>query len=124
LNTTPILSNGIIPNTYPVGGDQTGLIKVSPNGKHLISTFRLQQKVEMYGFDNGTGICTGLFSTDVENPAGVEFSASSELVYMTVNTGWSKFPIDQYSANSIDASSWQASKKPIETVDTNYAGGV
>jgi hypothetical protein len=27
----------------------------------------------MYGFDNGTGICTGLFSTDVENPAGVEF---------------------------------------------------
>ena len=124
LNTTPILSNGIIPNTYPVGGDQTGLIKVSPNGKHLISTFRLQQKVEMYGFDNGTGICTGLFSTDVENPAGVEFSASSELVYMTVNTGWSKFPIDQYSANSIDASSWQASKKPIETVDTNYAAGL
>jgi gliding motility-associated-like protein len=120
LNTTPIIS----PAYYTSSTDFTGLIKFSPNGKLMISTFRQKHIVELYNFDNSTGNITGRFYCYMKNPVGAEFSPDSKLVYCADNTGWTDKAINQYDCNALDSNSWNASKVPLISPDTNYGPGL
>ncbi|MCF8348061.1 MAG: gliding motility-associated C-terminal domain-containing protein [Bacteroidales bacterium] len=84
INETPIISNvGIIIS----GGDPNnarGYMKASPDGTKIVKANAGLRNVEVFDFDNSTGIIGNVFSINIPDtdPYGIEFSPNSSLLYI------------------------------------------
>ena len=90
VNMTPVISTvGIV-----IQGDidnAKGYLKVSPNGEKIAKANAGLKNIEIFDFDNATGVVSNVF-TDYSlggEPYGIEFSPNSHLLY--VNT-WKAKP--------------------------------
>jgi WD40 repeat protein len=82
INLTPVISSvGTTISNLP--NRTIGYLKFSPDGKKIISS-NYQQNVELYDFDNATGIISNpkIISTKYAN-YGVEFSPLGNVAYIT-----------------------------------------
>jgi gliding motility-associated-like protein len=92
INLTPVISSvGTTISNVP--NRTIGYLKFSPDGKKLISS-NYQQNVELYDFDNATGIISNpkIISTKFAN-YGVEFSPLGNVAYITTGEF---FPLELY----------------------------
>jgi gliding motility-associated-like protein len=92
ISLTPVISNvGTTISNVP--NRTIGYLKFSPDGKKLISS-NYQQNVELYDFDNATGIISNpeIISTKFAN-YGVEFSPLGNVAYITTGEF---FPLELY----------------------------
>ncbi|WP_035644065.1 T9SS type B sorting domain-containing protein [Flavobacterium sp. ASV13] len=102
LSATPILSNsGIIVDK---NRDNTfGYMKVSPNGKRISLCHQFLTSVELFDFDNSTGIISNPKVINNGNqPYGTEFSSNSEVLYISLQIASQIF---QYDLNATDIKS-------------------
>ena len=95
VNMTPIISTSVF-----VGSSSLGSIKVSPNSK-LVSIVNYPRGIEIFDFDNATGILTSKFT---DNPGGSnyssEFSPNNEVLYYTEISGVNIYQYDLTVANN------------------------
>ena len=63
-------------------------LKVSPNGKHLVSA-RMNKNLELFDFDNSTGLISNPKYILSGHSYGVEFSPDSKIVYYSTSSGTS-----------------------------------
>jgi gliding motility-associated-like protein len=92
INLTPVISSvGTTISNLP--NRTIGYLKFSPDGKKIISS-NYQQNVELYDFDNATGIISNpkIISTKYAN-YGVEFSPLGNVAYITTGEF---FPLELY----------------------------
>lgn len=98
LDTIPVTSiAGLNPSTISF----TGGIKISNNGCWLISTIRspISGKLELFHFDNNTGIVSGNAFLNFSNPYGLEFSPNSNRFYVSRNATSPIFQFDLTAGN-------------------------
>ncbi|MFL5763790.1 MAG: T9SS type A sorting domain-containing protein [Bacteroidia bacterium] len=99
LSTTPVISSaGITISSTTLGSFSfTGAIKISNNGCWLLSTIRETAagtgKIELFHFDNMTGIVSGGTAANIPHPYGLEFSPDNTRFYIGQND---YSPIYQY----------------------------
>lgn len=98
LDTIPIVSLAGL-NPWTLGSYAfAGAIKISNNGCWLISTIRETSqdigKLELFHFDNSTGIVSGNSSIDFYAPYGLEFSSNSQKFYLGRNATSPIFQFD------------------------------
>lgn len=102
VSTAPVLSNsGIIVQEHR---DNTfGYMKVSPNGKKISVCHQFLTSVELFDFDNSTGIISNPKVINNGNqPYGTEFSSNSEVLYISLQIASQIF---QYDLNATDVKS-------------------
>jgi gliding motility-associated-like protein len=93
VSTTPVISEiGFKDPDYP---DALAQMKFSPDGTKIVKTLQtvINQKVEIFGFDNATGQVTELIAAfddfdfldegEIYGVQGVEFSPNSRYLYLT-----------------------------------------
>ncbi len=109
INTTAIISS--IGHTFESQGgrDDSGYLKVSPNGKKIISS--LFRRAELFDFDATTGILSNPINLSGFNnfsPYGAEFSSNSKYVYLSVSQGtltkFFRYDISSNNATTINSS--------------------
>ena len=91
LNTTPVISSiGTAEGGWPNSG--LGALKLSPNGKKLAKANMAHSQIELFDFDNATGIVSNRVAIQFDywnRPYGIEFSPNSKVLYtaMEVSSG-------------------------------------
>ncbi|MDI5894560.1 T9SS type B sorting domain-containing protein [Flavobacterium algoritolerans] len=96
INTTPVISPSIF--TIPINGylnNAIGCIKFSPDGNKLAiantyigtdSKTQYPGNAYLFNFDNNTGsVSSGIKIMDGDHPYGLEFSPSSQVLYINTN---------------------------------------
>lgn len=87
VNSTPLIFNGGTADTGSGEGFPSptwGYLKASPDGNTLASAIMLMNKVDILNFNKTTGQISLRYTIDqIENPYGVEFSPSGQLLYVT-----------------------------------------
>lgn len=88
VNQTPVVSSCIL--YFEPGGNQSEIMKASADGRYLLfadrnGTAGNPGMVELYSFNNITGLLTPklLFNSNSETNTGSEFSANSEMLYLS-----------------------------------------
>jgi gliding motility-associated-like protein len=107
VSTISVISDvGIIhDNTFFLAAQ--GQMKVSPDGKKVsVVINNLQQVVELFDFDNATGVLSNAiditgFVPDLAGIYGTEFSPNSQLLYVTTRNTNSIFQYDISSNNQV-----------------------
>jgi gliding motility-associated-like protein len=88
LNMNPIITNiGSVHSTIPqANGDGTmGYLKFSPDGKRIAVAIYATNKIELFDFDNCSGLLSNLNSVStLDNPYGVEFSPDNSKLYFSL----------------------------------------
>ncbi|RIV53617.1 PKD domain-containing protein [Flagellimonas taeanensis] len=99
VNTTPVVSTAGLFMTYSTNGTEgIGYLKVSPNGKKVAICHRFRA-LELLDFDTSTGrLSNALVLSRHSANYGVEFSPSSQVLYMSDLDG----PIYQYDLSASD----------------------
>lgn len=110
----PVISNaGTVTNV----GNCTGVLKASPQGNRLAMTYPALNAVELYGFDNATGIVYNamLIGSTLTDPTyGCEFSPNGNLVYCSTGTTGLTLPtIYQYDITPNNAALIDSSKTQV-----------
>jgi len=114
INVNPVISNvGLIPSSLSIWAF-AGAIKISNNGCWLLSTYRESNSagtglIELFHYDNSTGILTGNASKEVPHPYGLEFSPNNSKFYISQNTS---APILQFDLLAGNDSLIMASETP------------
>jgi gliding motility-associated-like protein len=116
VNQNPVISsigsihsggNGGIDNKY-------GTIKVSPDGTKLIVTQATSNIVELFSFNNKTGVLSNGNQFNITGRCwGLEFSASGKFLYIASNQGLYQFNTDLPSFTDINNSGIIVSGIPI-----------
>ncbi|MCF8374294.1 MAG: T9SS type A sorting domain-containing protein [Bacteroidales bacterium] len=95
IDTVPVISNvGITysnsPSSYlhPYSNTTGGEMKFSSDGKRLLVSTCILNKVESFDFNNSTGVITNPVCHDFYAPASVEFSPDGTIAYVGVNGIW------------------------------------
>ncbi|MEX2595664.1 MAG: hypothetical protein WEC59_01950, partial [Salibacteraceae bacterium] len=91
LNETPVVSNGEVEIDSTVGFQSAGYMKASPDGKMIAMCHEAKHLVELFKFNNQTGMLSEPIIIDppfVTNntamrPYGLEFSPNSTLLYVS-----------------------------------------
>jgi outer membrane protein OmpA-like peptidoglycan-associated protein/6-phosphogluconolactonase (cycloisomerase 2 family) len=95
-----------------------GYMKVSPKGKLLATTFHYQDFVEIYKFDNETGVISRPIKLEgfKGNPYGLEFSPSGKKLYIGLFSGGAiyQFDLKKYNLEGIMDSKYTVRKKKKE----------
>ena len=85
VSTTPKISNtgSIYLGSIDIWNDNTGCLKVSPNGKRLASTLTGNSSFEVFDFNNSNGSIYNpiTFPSNYAYSYGIEFSADSKKLY-------------------------------------------
>lgn len=99
VSATPISTN----SGTVVGGDPyrvQGYMKISPDGKKLALCHQIIGLVELYDFDNSTGIVSNPRIINNEfQPYGVEFSPDSNVLYMSLQIARKIYQYDLTASN-------------------------
>jgi gliding motility-associated-like protein len=99
VNTNPVISHvgAFIPITYAT---MAGSLKASPDGRKLVAASG-ETAVELFDFNNATGIVSNgasIFNNSIPGiPYGVEFSANSTKLYVSVTHYWDSIDFRRYS---------------------------
>lgn len=92
-----------------------GYMKASPNGELLATTFYNDDFVEIYQFDNETGVISNPIKLDdfKGNPYGLEFSPSGKKLYVGLFSGGAiyQFDLRKYELDAITDSEFTVRKK-------------
>jgi gliding motility-associated-like protein len=90
LNTTPIISNiGSIISEITNNANTIGYLKGSTDGSRIAIANRAMDNVELFDFDNTTGLLSNPITFNNFNPFGsygIEFSPNSNLLYVSENS--------------------------------------
>ena len=124
IDTTAVLSNSLITMnvTPPYAGpsDLTWTIKISPDGKKLVTSYAISDQLEVCNFNSQTGQVTPLFlSHQTLNImfGSLEFSRDSKYLYaVEYMLLLHDYHIVQYDATAVDSVSFQQSKIVIDSV--------
>ena len=85
VNPVPVISN--IGSIITSSADTRGCMKISPDGNYLVLANVGLNEVQLFNFDISSGVVSNLIETFVysmfETPYGVEFSPSSQLLYVS-----------------------------------------
>lgn len=83
----------------PHGNNAVGYMRASPNGSKLALVLQVNEIIEVYDFDNLTGIISNpiIIHDTLGSPYGVEFSPDSKMLYFT--SRFSLFQVDLSSNN-------------------------
>ena len=98
LNETAVISDIGIPHSDQIAVESIGVLKVSPNGRYLVSV--VQGRGEIFRFNNLTGeICQKL--DDISAKYGASFSPNSNLLYVGDGTAIYRYTILENSPDAI-----------------------
>jgi hypothetical protein len=116
--TTTVLSN-VGPKPYNLTA-YTGAIRISNNGCWLLSTYRFTNLntglLELYHFNNSTGMVSGGTTTNLPNPWGLEFSPDNTKFYISQNTLSPIYQFDlQAGSDSLILASYTAVSDTIQS---------
>ncbi len=108
VNSTPVISNsGGISQTGGITA-AIGYLKANHNGTKIAAAIRANDLIEIYDFNNSTGILSNAitFPAVCSDVYGVEFSPNDNILYFTSCTDGSIYQVDMMagSANNIIAS--------------------
>jgi hypothetical protein len=86
ITLTPVISTigEVLSNSTTAG---VGYLKASPNGLKMASAKYLDEGLDLFDFDNATGILSNVQSLTVSYPYGVEFSSNNSVLYVTTHYG-------------------------------------
>jgi gliding motility-associated-like protein len=112
LNTIPVISSvGVGPGAGNLGiGDSIGQMKISPDGTKIAYVMAGTDYVEIFEFDNVTGVISTPilipdFNTDFIQIFGLEFSPSNQFMYISAQEeGLYQFDVTNYNQADILAS--------------------
>ncbi|MFC5271362.1 T9SS type A sorting domain-containing protein [Adhaeribacter terreus] len=96
LNPTPAISRLGIVHNNPVNGNgqAQGHLKFSHNGQKAASTITHNGLIELYDFDNSTGVLSNLKTLNMDDGYyALEFSPNDSILYTTSNTKLYQFHI-------------------------------
>lgn len=114
LSSSPVISHvGLIPSSFSYGF--TGSIKFSPNSEWLSCSNRGGEgTLELFHFDNETGVVTGGQHVEVSSIYGMEFSSDNSKLYVGSAGGIQALkPIYQFDLSLGDDSLILASPVPV-----------
>ena len=102
VNTTPVLSNvGTVISSTSTNAS-IGYMVASPNGSKIAMASSYQVDVELFDFDNSTGIVSNPIAlNNVGNQYGIAFSPTGNMLYIT-NFYSKKSHISQYDLRAAD----------------------
>ncbi len=81
VTTTPVISN--VGSQHTGGGMGTiGCLKISPDGSRVAAAATFSNFVEVFDFDNATGVITNPITIYVDHPYGIEFSPDNTKLYV------------------------------------------
>ncbi len=81
VTTTPVISNIGMPHLGS-GLGTIGYMKTSPDGSRLAAAVTFSNFVEVFDFDNATGVITNPITLYVDYPYGIEFSPDNTKLYV------------------------------------------
>jgi len=93
VSTTPVVSSIGFTTNYTFGGNNcVGYLKISPNGKKIAAATTgggngLLTGLELFDFDNATGLLTNRQVLNTSRNYGVDFTANSKVLYATNGAG-------------------------------------
>jgi hypothetical protein len=79
----------IPPNPYGVDSGSGGEMKFSTSGNKVVLAIRGLDRVEVFDFNNETGLLTNPWSLEIESPNSIEFSHDGTLIYIGTDGHWS-----------------------------------
>ena len=133
IDPNPVLSNSIVtPSTQPLTGKYTsaGVIKISQDGKYLVTTYRWDSVLEVCRFNDQTGSVTPRFKVKYSHNNfhyifnSVEFSRKSNYLYAILdheeNTPPS-YKLLQFNPNIDDSTNFMLSSSIIDSSSTHSA---
>lgn len=102
-----------------IGGDMKG----SSDNQLIAQSFLYRGYIEIYQFDNFSGILSNAIRIPVSNPLGIEFSPNSKMLYITTDIGGVSNPgyqIIQYNLNVYDSAVIKASETLVGLVNNSF----
>ncbi len=122
LNTTAIVS--AVGSVHTGGSNDIGYMKASPDGMRLALAVRYQNLVELFDFDNNTGIVSNplVLSTSISYSYGIEFSPNGSKLYAT--NGLSSNQIWQWDLSSGVPATIIASQYLVGTPSTSCMAAI
>lgn len=92
VSSTGVNSTAVISNAQYTSGDKRGYLKISPDGKKLAIAHMADATMLLYDFNDITGEITNKIdlplSGTANKPYGVEFSASSQKLYVNASNDY------------------------------------
>ncbi|MBK0404816.1 T9SS type A sorting domain-containing protein [Adhaeribacter sp. BT258] len=116
LNPVPVISRlGIIHNDPVNGNGQSqGYMKFSHNGRKVASAITQTKIIELYDFDNTTGLLSNLKTLNLDDGYyGLEFSPNDSILYTTSNAKLYQFQVDLPSEQQIYNSRFLVHEIPL-----------
>jgi gliding motility-associated-like protein len=116
LDTNANISQGQI--SYSSLGAKFGYLRISSKGNYVALCHEMNHKVELFQFDNQTGLLSNPIVIQTPNlinfpaqskPYGAEFSPNEELLYITPRNGFDSY-IAQYNISIYDSTTIKASE--------------
>lgn len=98
INTTPVVSTvGVVVPSNPDENGK-GYMKVSPDGSKICTAHSGMQMIQIFDFDNATGIASNAIQdySYTKYPYGVEFSPDNKLLYISTWKQSAPYSIWQY----------------------------
>ncbi|WP_121667039.1 PKD domain-containing protein, partial [Mesonia aquimarina] len=116
VNNTPIISNsGLVYISAGIGSGAIGYLKASPDGTKLASaTPFFNTGLELFDFDNSSGLVSNAQLLNTNANYGVEFSPNSKVLYCTLSSAGTG-PLIQYDITQPTLADIQASETVIAT---------
>ena len=132
VSATPVISNSGNYIGSPINTSR-GYLKISTDGKRLVSAYNKYLFLEFSDFNNQTGVISNTFKINSQpptigwqgeaSPYGVEFSPDNKYLYTTTrfdisSTGGYNYYIHQYDVSIYDSASISNSVIPIDSGGT------
>lgn len=112
IDMTPVVS-AIGEPLIDFTGAGIGYLKASPNGLIMANAKSLSDEIDVFDFDNATGMLSNLNSLSIDYPFGIEFSSNSSVLYVTTHAGDDK-GIHQFDLSVCEPSDIQATKTYLD----------
>jgi len=117
---SPIVSNIGLEINNNNNGASLGYIKVSPNGKKIAMTLCYTDTIQIFDFNNKTGVISNPLTLVFSNPSnsiyGITFSPNSKMFYVLEKTYYNLAKLWQFDLSNNDSSFILDSKILIENI--------
>lgn len=117
---------GAVHNLGSGGQDAIGCMKMSPDGSKLAVALYVQGKLEIFDFNNATGLVSNpvSFPAIYPNLYGVEFSASGKVLYFTSDSNLYQVDMQAGSSAGIIASAQKVGSADPGPFNAGYMGAL